>query len=154
LTDPKDKLPALSSISEYLGYHLKDDYLAGLWEKKLAYQLCWHPQGPNWTRETFSTAWLTRNSEWRAPSWSFLSVDGPIEFVKTEISLSVDGFVDLAGNKIDIQGESKNSSMNLGIRLIRYAVLPLTKTAPYARLQWCHLDIKGRILQVNIEYRL
>jgi hypothetical protein len=78
LTDPRDKLPALSGIVTYFQSALADDYLAGLWRKHLLFDLSW------------TTSKGVRPPVWRCPSWSWMSVDGPvtlqgdtIEWIKT-----------------------------------------------------------------------
>jgi hypothetical protein len=66
LTDPRDKLPALSGIVTYFQSALADDYLAGLWRKHLLFDLSW------------TTSKGVRPPVWRCPSWSWMSVDGPV----------------------------------------------------------------------------
>lgn len=70
LSSSRDKLPALSGIA----YSFKRDfrlwnlgkYYAGLWEMNLVDQLCWVGKGGP----------LSRPSGYRAPTWSWASVDG------------------------------------------------------------------------------
>lgn len=65
LTKSSDRLPALAGIArrqhEATGHH----YLAGLWREKLLCYLPWLVSGERRKRPT-----------WRAPSWSWMSVDG------------------------------------------------------------------------------
>lgn len=65
LTNPSDRLPALAGIArrqhEATGHH----YLAGLWRERLIFNLPWSVSGKHRKRPT-----------WRAPSWSWMSVDG------------------------------------------------------------------------------
>jgi hypothetical protein len=72
LSNPEDKLPAISSTAAYTAAFNKDDeYLAGLWKSTLLEDLSWHkPRGKL----------LTRAATWRCPSWSYMSVDGDIAF--------------------------------------------------------------------------
>jgi Heterokaryon incompatibility protein (HET) len=66
LTKPtEDKFLAISGLARKIGP--PEDYAAGLWKPILAYQLRWQT-GDN----------CTRQAEWRAPSWSWASIDGPI----------------------------------------------------------------------------
>ncbi|KAK7417653.1 hypothetical protein QQX98_004474 [Neonectria punicea] len=60
-----DKLPALSGIAKIFQGLLKDDYLAGIWKKSIHEGLCWQPLK---CHKEFD--------EYRAPSWSWASVDG------------------------------------------------------------------------------
>lgn len=69
LTNPMDKLPALSGIVTYFRDAMEDTYLAGLWEKHLLHELSWVPTGAT-----------SRPPAYRAPSWSWMSIDGAIAF--------------------------------------------------------------------------
>lgn len=75
LTKGEDKLPALSGIAhEYSKREttLSGDYLAGLWSGDFLSQLLW-----------FSKIWESARSPpcYRAPSWSWASIDGEITFL-------------------------------------------------------------------------
>lgn len=83
LTKPMDKLPAISSLAQYFDKSSNGRngrYLAGLWEAHLPCSLLWHrisipitlPQ-PNPARPT----------AYRAPTWSWASINGTVEFVST-----------------------------------------------------------------------
>jgi hypothetical protein len=69
LTYGTDKLIALSGISKSIGRYLGDKYCAGLWRTSLVTDLFWF--GPSVRGEKFS-----RPNPYRAPSWSWASVDG------------------------------------------------------------------------------
>jgi hypothetical protein len=71
LTVPGDKLVAISGVASVLS-HLSpgDEYLAGLWRSQLPRGLLWFPL--KWH--------APRPVEWRAPTWSWASVDGYICF--------------------------------------------------------------------------
>jgi hypothetical protein len=67
LTYPSDKLPAISGIAKQTAKRVESDYLAGLWRSHLLHDLFWH------------TKYLaTRPHVYRAPSWSWASVEGHI----------------------------------------------------------------------------
>lgn len=78
LTVPSDKLVALSGIANDMQRRLKDfkhdstKYLAGLWEAKLREGLIWYMVVPGHRRRPPET--------YRAPSWSWASLDGKIDF--------------------------------------------------------------------------
>lgn len=67
LTNPADKLVAISAIAHELQPFMNCRYLAGHWETDLVRQLAW--TGSNDSQRT---------STYRAPSWSWASVDAPI----------------------------------------------------------------------------
>jgi hypothetical protein len=69
LTFEKDKLVAISGIAKELYPFLQCRYLAGHWEVNLDRQLGWCCMG----------AYSRRPSTYRAPSWSWASVDGAID---------------------------------------------------------------------------
>jgi hypothetical protein len=68
LTFPTDKLPALSGLAKRFLASKKDEYLAGMWKSTLLEDLAWRVQKP-----------CPSPQPWRAPSWSWVSVDGPVK---------------------------------------------------------------------------
>lgn len=64
LTKASDKLPAMSGLASVWSKVLDDEYVAGHWRSSLVYQLPWSPRH------------CRRVKEYRAPSWSWASVDG------------------------------------------------------------------------------
>ena len=76
LTFSSDKLVAVSGIANVVGSFLRDEYFAGIWRKSLPQGLLWSPYDeedlPNPSYEA------TRSSEYRAPSWSWASIDSRI----------------------------------------------------------------------------
>ncbi|KAH7384940.1 heterokaryon incompatibility protein-domain-containing protein [Cadophora sp. MPI-SDFR-AT-0126] len=72
LTFPSDKMVAFAGISQHFDTLLGDDaYIAGIWRSQLPYALCWFS-----TKEYRAS----RPSSYRAPSWSWPSMDGAIRF--------------------------------------------------------------------------
>ncbi|KAF2112521.1 heterokaryon incompatibility protein-domain-containing protein [Lophiotrema nucula] len=77
LTMPSDKLVALSGLAADMRSALEKHhpcpqpyhYFAGIWEADLQSSLCWYVEEPG-----------TRPDSYRAPSWSWASVDGSIYF--------------------------------------------------------------------------
>ncbi|KIW00559.1 hypothetical protein, variant [Verruconis gallopava] len=66
LTEPqKDKFLAISGIARKIGP--PQDYAAGLWKSVLTHQLRWS-----------TGSGCSRQREWRAPSWSWASIDGKV----------------------------------------------------------------------------
>jgi hypothetical protein len=75
LTFARDKLPALSGIARRIHGQKGGQYLAGLWrDERIEAQLCWQVYGEP----------KTRPAEWRAPSWSWASVDGTVSYSATQ----------------------------------------------------------------------
>lgn len=71
LTKESDRLIAFSGVVQSFAksHNLNiAEYRAGLWDSHLPYALCWH----------VSALRPCRSPEYRAPSWSWASIDGPI----------------------------------------------------------------------------
>ncbi|KAK1636331.1 hypothetical protein BDP81DRAFT_450232 [Colletotrichum phormii] len=65
------KLYALGGIAKLFRQVTGDTYLACLWRSRLLYQLDWY-------------AWMPKSritSKYRAPSWSWVSIDGPVQTI-------------------------------------------------------------------------
>lgn len=76
LTVPSDKLPAFSGVARKFQPVLGPRYLAGMWETGLLSQLCWMATSPG-----------KRPAEYRAPSFSWASVDGEIVHPLSELDI-------------------------------------------------------------------
>lgn len=70
LTYPADKLPAISGIAKVFKDQLQGEYMAGLWRGDAHRGLLWMTYG--------SPSGRKAPTEYRAPSWSWASVDGTI----------------------------------------------------------------------------
>lgn len=75
LTRSEDKLAAASGLASQLQQMTKDNYYAGLWSKDLAGQLLWTVVGCAQADGSASR----RPEPYRAPTWSWASVDGIIK---------------------------------------------------------------------------
>ncbi|UPL01909.1 hypothetical protein LCI18_012843 [Fusarium solani-melongenae] len=73
LTCPNDKLPALSGLAQAIRPRGQESYLAGLWKETLLDDMCWKVDSPK--------AKKPHQARWRAPSWSWASIDGPISYL-------------------------------------------------------------------------
>lgn len=89
LTYASDKLPALSGMARQVADKSHDDYIAGMWMEGLDFQLCWRTVG------------RTTRTAYRAPSWCWTSLDGPIKlpggYFKEELVQVLDTNVELCG---------------------------------------------------------
>lgn len=78
LENPDDKLPALAGLAEKFASLTEGKYgryLAGLWEEDLLRQLLWR----QWNTVDLRAPVASRRPKtWRAPSWSWASIDGAI----------------------------------------------------------------------------
>lgn len=115
LTQHSDKLPALSGIANAIStVRIGDTYLAGLCKDSLSFDLTWRTQCGEWADST-------KPLEYRAPSWSWASVDGTIEhthYLKSAGSENSTIAFDAAEAKVEPKGHSpfgqvRNGSLTL-----------------------------------------
>jgi hypothetical protein len=80
LSHEEDRLPAMSGLAQQYRYRLNSAYLAGLWRENLVADLMWyaHPEFGSEAQRYYTK----RPRKWRAPSWSWASVEGPILFIQ------------------------------------------------------------------------
>lgn len=119
LTDPQDKLSALSGIARSLSYMIQAEYLAGLWKWTLPFGLTW------WLK------WSDRQplpAKYRAPSWSWASVDGEINMPSLQF--------------IDSQRPS-------ACEVLETFVSVATPLAPFARVADAYLRVLGPMQEVH-----
>lgn len=71
-TLPSDKLPALSALAVSYAPIFGPEYFAGIWTRSAVQQLCWRVED--------SRKFFTQPTRYRAPSWSWAALDGPVFF--------------------------------------------------------------------------
>ncbi|KAF2007548.1 HET-domain-containing protein [Amniculicola lignicola CBS 123094] len=82
ITNVHDRLPALSGIMS----SRKDTYLGGLWRSILLESLHWYPLPKSHSSRGSSMAY--RPARYRAPTWSWTSIESPIRFLETNFYFS------------------------------------------------------------------
>ena len=86
MTRPEDKLIAISGIASFVQQESAEefplDYAAGIWSQNLTSGLLWYVD---------KDRRLSRPSEYRAPSWSWVAVDGVITNDSLEFGPSTSG---------------------------------------------------------------
>lgn len=151
LTQPdKDKLMAISGLAKATQRELGDEYLAGLWKGNLVGDLLWRvrktrrqirgsvPDGFNLRRWDYST----RATNYRAPSWSWASVDGLVEFGE---------YLDISGQpKISEEGDMvflvTSSPMALVLDVSTTLVIP---DDPFGNVCGGKLIVKGKMYKLG-----
>jgi hypothetical protein len=137
LSDPNDKLPALSSIASYFAQQLqlKDQYVVGMWLQKLPYQLCWSASTSGPVKSGYRASSWQRPSQWRAPSWSFLSIDSLITF-----------------DRLPWRDASSLISTEFMIvcSVVSTKIVPIFEQAPFGRIKTgSSLTLRGRVWQLK-----
>jgi len=68
-SEPEDRLVALSGVVQMLASRKQSHYLAGLWRNNLIEELGWYRR---------RRGYRARPAKYRAPSWSWASIDGQV----------------------------------------------------------------------------
>jgi Heterokaryon incompatibility protein (HET) len=138
LTKDADKLPALSGLAQSFHTRLpSSQYLAGLWTGHLPHALLWR-MGP---RHTWSNA--RRSMSYRAPSWSFLSLDGTMSYESQRF--------DNSGGSRPEEGTSDYDPSDLVILDIH---LQPSGTDRYGAIDKASLLVRGKIVRLKIRRQL
>lgn len=89
LTNPSDKFVAISGVAKNFANTVGDEYLAGLWRGNFVNGLLWQVLDPDTAMRRGEEYWPSvRPEQYRAPSWSWASVDGPTHGYLFEFELS------------------------------------------------------------------
>lgn len=75
LTFPTDRVLALAGLAKYFQCCFQDTYVVGMWRQTLHINLVWEVPSRKW-RRVWSETDKKKLSQYRAPSWSWLSVEG------------------------------------------------------------------------------
>ncbi len=81
ITYSKDKFPAISGVMTVLQRMTGDKSYAGLWKRNFLKWLLWIPR--------LDFAPFQRPATWTAPSWSFMSGEGPVDYGLGDLSMGM-----------------------------------------------------------------
>ncbi|RFU31167.1 hypothetical protein B7463_g5190, partial [Scytalidium lignicola] len=73
ITQGTDRLPALAGLASAVASSSHDEYLAGIWRNGMI-------EGLLWSKAESGKSSLKRPDTYRAPSWSWVSVEGKVQF--------------------------------------------------------------------------
>lgn len=96
LSKDSDKLIVISAIARELQPLMRCRYLAGLWEADLVFQLAW-----------CSCDHLPPSMVYRAPSWSWASIDGNVKISDKNHYFSGDTLIEILEVVIDLVGKDE-----------------------------------------------
>ncbi|KAH9889562.1 heterokaryon incompatibility protein-domain-containing protein [Cubamyces lactineus] len=97
LSYPSDKLIAFAGLAELYACALCSDYLAGLWRSTLLFDLLWQ------RRPGSSTL---RCAGYRAPSWSWACIDGPMTFFTHHLRTNTQALAEVVECEVTLQNEN------------------------------------------------
>lgn len=118
LTKESDKLPALSGLAHEYCARWGGEYLAGLWRQDLWKNLLWR------RNETYALPEPRRPSEYRAPTWSWASLDGRIEFVGPA-SVTDEAKIIIENVIMDLAGSDPMGQVSSGTIRVRGVVIKM-----------------------------
>jgi serine/threonine protein kinase len=121
LTFAKDKLPALAGVASKIAEKTGYAYVAGLWRQDLL------PTGLHWCRD-FATIPIAR-PPYRAPSWSWASIDSPVVWSKSLPEENVSAEVEVIHCKISLP----------------------SKISPFGAVSGGYIEIKGLLKEVIVK---
>ncbi|KAH9889403.1 heterokaryon incompatibility protein-domain-containing protein [Cubamyces lactineus] len=121
LSRSSDKLVACAGLAEDFGRLLSSEYLAGLWRNFLLYDLLWQV-----SYESPGHITPCRPSPYRAPSWSWASVDGYILWGRDHLSDAV--------------------ATEPLAQIVGCSVIPQDKTLPFGRVTSGSLVLRAPML--------
>ncbi|KAF2181155.1 HET-domain-containing protein [Zopfia rhizophila CBS 207.26] len=130
---PNDKLPALAGIVKEFSSELGPCYYAGLWEYCLLWQLMWKTFLPDRYQ-------ISKPSQYRAPSWSWASIEGRIWYEHYDDTSQYTPYncaithVDTTLKSINSpHGEVKDASLTLRALLRKAWFYPKTKNVLWVK---------------------
>jgi hypothetical protein len=143
LTNPYDKLIALSGIAKVMASKLDDNYVAGIWFRYLASELLWHTNSQrSESGEYFFPS--RRPRYYRCPSFSWASVDNSegvtyAETTDTDLLISVEEAV------ITSAGQIHSTITSNGVQL-RYG-----EDFKFGLVNAGHLLLTGQLRAITLE---
>ncbi|KAF2830312.1 HET-domain-containing protein [Ophiobolus disseminans] len=119
MTKEADCLVALSGIAQNIEMVTNDRFVAGLWRGNLLEDLCWQAEKYEIDRDRSS-----RPTTWRAPSWSWASLNIPLSTNYHWAYVSDTDKAEILDCLVDAEpsGQIKSASITLRCRLIPVAV--------------------------------
>lgn len=126
ITVPEDKLVALAGIAEIFHHVYNSEYLAGLWRKTLLLDLLWNTRN--------SSELQPRLTKYRAPSWSWASIDGLVLSQNFEEKLK-------PGSYYIVECEILECEVTLG-----------SENMPFGQVLAGTLSLKSHLKEARLEY--
>jgi hypothetical protein len=123
ITNPADKLVALAGVAQQCQRIYQTRYLAGLWEDSLLKDLLWISDP--------AVSPSSRPKAYRAPSWSWAALDGPIG--------NIDGYT------------TRSKCIRTCVEVVRCEVMPSREELPFGEVKAGVLVLRARIIKVMLE---
>lgn len=128
LSNPNDKFVAISGLAKDFAKVIDDDYLAGLWRRNFINGLLWAATPED--RYSYDWSPAIRPEVYRAPSWSWASLDAPSTTTQRseykmygEYAEVLDVGIELASD--DPTGELRHACLHISGHLIKLRRKPV-----------------------------
>jgi hypothetical protein len=125
-----DKLPALSGVISALQKLTGDVCLAGVWKSWFLQGLLWRLQQPDRDNYAGSQKKPQRTISWRAPTWSFASVEGAVTYAPLEHDPGMGICAELLDCDVTPKGVNPLGEITDGFAKIRARITALFDVAP------------------------
>jgi hypothetical protein len=130
MTYQSDKLPALSGVISALEKLTGDTCLAGIWKSWFLQGLLWRTQDPDRDLYVFFPKKPGRAEPWRAPSWSFASVEGVILYDSINDYPVGETCAELQECRVVAKGKNPLGELESGFARIKGPVTSVVDVAP------------------------
>jgi Heterokaryon incompatibility protein (HET) len=122
LTVRTDTLPALSGIATRFATVLNDTYCAGLWKNDLLRCLAWYTGH-------YEEGLVRRSSEYRAPTWSWASIDTGVGW--------------------DLRKDKPKMDLLIPTEVLHCQVEPLYSMAPFGEVRAGTVELRGLVRDLD-----
>ncbi len=117
LTKSSDKLPAISCLAHHASATFGTKYCVDMWESGMRHALDWLVQEP-----------LEPIEEYRAPSWSWAAVEGPVAFIDERTLAEKNPVFEIEKIVVSLLGEDKYGQVKSGSLSLQGYLMPAIAT--------------------------
>jgi hypothetical protein len=114
LTFGSDKLPAVSGVAKQIQERTNSAYLAGLWKENLPMELCWSVD-----YVSTDSSPILQSETYIAPSWSWASVNGALNFVSHDPRAPFASIVRVLDVHVSVSGLNEYGEVQGGYLLLK-----------------------------------
>lgn len=142
LTRPTDKLYAFAGVAKYFQEATGDEYMAGAWRSRIVQELGWRTTRPE-----------ARPTQYRAPSWSWTSVDGNIWPAPTLISIPSAGKYLVQAVEVGVTPKNEDATVDVvdGFLKLKGVVL-VVQFRPLAEKRYGEIKCEGSDKPIRVSF--
>ena len=155
LSFASDKFPALGGVISALQELTGDTCFAGIWKSWFLQGLLWRLQDPDWDEYVFFPKEPQRAVPWRAPTWSFASVEGVVLYLLLEENFDQGLCAELLSCEVTPKGKNPLGELTDGFAKIRGPIAAVSAVLPDLSLNGreCMVSMtNGRLAEASIYF--